>query len=104
MNRYRLMHITEFSYDAPVFESFNEVRLRPLQDDRQSCLSFRLVTDPVANTAAHFDHFGNYVHRFNIPQRHRALSVTADSVVLVESPPPIPSGTPAVTEISALQD
>ena len=104
MHRYRLMHITEFSYDAPVFESFNEVRLRPMQDDRQSCLSFRLVTDPVSNPAGHFDHFGNFVHRFNIPQRHRALSITADSMVLVEAPPPLPSNTAALAALERLQN
>ena len=38
MNRYHLVHITEFSYDTPVTESYNEVRLRPMEDDRQSCI------------------------------------------------------------------
>ena len=41
MNRYRLVHTTEFLYDGPVSESYNEVRLRPIHDERQSCLSFR---------------------------------------------------------------
>jgi transglutaminase-like putative cysteine protease len=39
MNRYRLVHVTEFHYDGPVTESYNEVRLRPRHDERQSCLS-----------------------------------------------------------------
>ena len=46
MNRYRLFHITEFNYDGAVSESYNEVRLRPMQDEMQSCLSFRLTTNP----------------------------------------------------------
>ena len=29
MNRYHLVHVTEFVYDGPVSESYNEVRLRP---------------------------------------------------------------------------
>ena len=33
MNRYRLFHITEFQYDGLVSESYNEVRLRPMQDE-----------------------------------------------------------------------
>ena len=45
MNRYRLVHATEFIYDGPVSESYNEVRLRPIHDEKQSCLSFRLTTD-----------------------------------------------------------
>ena len=28
MNRYRLVHVTEFNYDGSVTESYNEVRLR----------------------------------------------------------------------------
>jgi transglutaminase-like putative cysteine protease len=99
MNRYRLVHVTEFSYDAPVSESYNEVRLRPLQDETQSCLSFRLTTDPPSNAAAHFDYFGNYVHRFNIPHKHRRLRVQADSVVLVQSPAPFPSQSAALREL-----
>ena len=42
MNRYHLLHTTEFHYDGPVSESYNEVRLRPIHDERQSCISFRL--------------------------------------------------------------
>ena len=34
MNRYRLVHTTDFVYDGPVSESYNEVRLRPLHDER----------------------------------------------------------------------
>jgi hypothetical protein len=48
MNRFHLLHATEFIYDGPVYESYNEVRLRPIHDDRQSCLSFRLITPPAA--------------------------------------------------------
>ena len=91
MYRYRLRHITEFSYDAPVSESYNEVRLRPMQGENQSCLSFRLSTDPLSNAATHFDYFGNYVHRFNVPQKHRRLRVEAESVVLMQAPPMWPT-------------
>jgi transglutaminase-like putative cysteine protease len=36
MNRYHLVHTTEFQYDGPVSESYNEVRLRPIHDERQT--------------------------------------------------------------------
>ena len=90
MNRYRLLHITEFTYDGPVSESYNEVRLRPRQDETQTCLSFRLSTDPAAQTAAYQDPFGNWVHRFNVLPQHRHLRVEADSVVLVDEPHRLP--------------
>ena len=70
MNRYRLLHITEFQYDGPVSESYNEVRLRPMQDERQSCLSFRLIDRSRCRSLRRIcDFFGNWVHQFNVLPR-----------------------------------
>ncbi|HEV2523149.1 MAG TPA: transglutaminase family protein [Candidatus Acidoferrales bacterium] len=92
MNRYHLVHSTEFRYDDPVSESYNEVRLRPIHDETQSCLSFRLLTDPVSRGTSYRDSFGNWVHQFNILPKHQHLKIEAESVVLVhDAPPPSPS-------------
>jgi transglutaminase-like putative cysteine protease len=88
MNRYRLLHITEFQYDGPVSESYNEVRLRPMQDERQSCLSFRISTVPLSQPSSHLDFFGNWVHQFNVLPDHRMLRIETESVVLVQAPLP----------------
>lgn len=82
MNRYHLMHVTEFAYDGPVSESYNELRLRPLHDERQSCLSFRIFTAPHANATSYFDAYGNSVYQFNVLQEHRRLKIEAESIVL----------------------
>lgn len=95
MNRYHLIHVTEFSYDGPVSESYNEVCVRPMHDERQSCLSFRLTTTPASRSTAHRDVFGNWVHQFNILTEHRHLTVEAESVVLAhDAPALIPAGAP----------
>lgn len=85
MNRYHLVHVTQFFYDGPVSESYNEVRLRPMHDERQSCLSFRLNTTPSANVTSHRDAFGNWVHQFNVLAEHRHLTVETESVVLAHN-------------------
>ncbi|HYP12815.1 MAG TPA: transglutaminase family protein [Bryobacteraceae bacterium] len=103
MNRYKLTHVTSFVYDGPVSESYNEVRLRPMQDDTQSCISFRLSTYPESRTSSHFDFFGNWVHRFNVLGEHRHLRVEADSVVLVQDPPEIPATSIPLAELDRLQ-
>ncbi|HUI57847.1 MAG TPA: transglutaminase family protein [Bryobacteraceae bacterium] len=87
MNRYHLTHVTEFVYDGPVSESYNEVRLRPMHDEKQSCLSFRLVTAPNSHVTAYHDSFGNWVHQFNIFQEHHRLTVQSESVVLAHEGP-----------------
>lgn len=93
MNRYHLLHITRFHYDRPVSESYNEARLRPLDDEKQSCLSFRLGTDPPSRSIAYGDAFGNRVYQFNILGEHDALAIEAESVVLTyETPEPASRG------------
>ena len=104
MNRYRLFHITEFNYDGLVSESYNEVRLRPLQDEMQSCLSFRLNTNPATATSSYTDFFGNWVHQFNILRDHRALRIEAECVVLVHEPKtPMIDGMP-LADLGAMGD
>jgi transglutaminase-like putative cysteine protease len=93
MNRYHLLHVTAFHYDRPVSESYNEVRLRPLHDEKQSCLSFRLTTTPSSRSISYCDAFGNRVHQFNIPGEHRVLTIEAESVVLThETAGPVAAG------------
>jgi transglutaminase-like putative cysteine protease len=104
MNRYRLLHITEFQYDGPVSESYNEVRLRPMQDEMQSCLSFRLTTVPVSSCSAHLDFFGNWVHQFNVLPEHRMLRVETESVVLVQAPEPLNDRGITLAELSERRD
>ncbi len=87
MNRYHLVHVTEFRYDGPVSESYNEVRLRPIHDETQSCLSFRILTNPASRGTSYRDSFGNWVHQFNILPEHRSLKIEAESVVLAHDAP-----------------
>ncbi len=82
-NRYKLAHVTVFSYDGAVSESYNELRLRPRHDESQSCLSFRLTTFPPSRPAAHLDYFNNWVHHFHILPEHKELRVEAEATVLV---------------------
>jgi transglutaminase-like putative cysteine protease len=101
MVRYRVVHSTEFTYDAVVSDSYNEVRLRPMQDDQQSCLSFRLTTDPESTPASHIDYFGNFVHRFNVPGEHRRLVIEADALVLVQPAPEYPQDGARLSDLAS---
>lgn len=104
MNRYHLVHVTEFSYDAPVSESYNDVRLRPIEDDRQSCLSFRLATSPPAKGLSYRDAMGNWVHHFNVLVAHRRLKVEAESVVLAHTSAASVPCTMSLAELDELDD
>lgn len=94
MNRYHLLHVTEFVYDGPVSESYNEVRLRPIHDETQSCLSFRLSTAPASPAFSYRDAVGNWVHQVNVLPEHSRLRVQAESVVLTHDVAPVVSDLP----------
>ena len=104
MNRYRLVHVTEFHYDGPVSDSYNVVRLRPRDDERQSCLSFKLQTDPASRASAHVDQWGNWVHSFNVLGEHRSLRVETHCVVHVDEPLPIPASSISLRDVEAMGD
>jgi transglutaminase-like putative cysteine protease len=104
MNRFHLVHVTQFHYDGPVSESYNEVRLRPMHDEGQSCLSFRLSTTPGARVTSHRDPFGNWVHQFNVLPEHRELVVEAESVVLAHNGEPVSANGLRLEELDSLCD
>jgi transglutaminase-like putative cysteine protease len=104
MNRYHLLHATEFHYDGAVSESYNEVRLRPIHDETQSCLSFRLLTDPVSRGTSYRDAFGNWVHAFNILPEHHHLKIEAEAVVLAHDTPQPPSNGMKLAELESHRD
>jgi transglutaminase-like putative cysteine protease len=101
MNRYHLLHATEFRYDGPVSESYNEVRLRPMHDEAQSCLSFRLITKPASRGTSYRDAFGNWVHQFNILPEHQSLKIEAESVVLAHDAAPPPADSMRLSDLDS---
>lgn len=70
-------HSTEFTYPAPVYDSFNEARLRPFSDEQQKVESFELLVTPETRVREYRDFYLNTVHQFEIPEPHTSLSVTS---------------------------
>jgi transglutaminase-like putative cysteine protease len=78
---YSVRHITNFCYAPAVRESVMEVRMQPRTDFRQRCLSFSLTVEPRANTMVYRDFYGNTVHNFDIPERHKSIEIMAQGIV-----------------------
>src|SRR5918911_532322 len=102
--RIHISHETVYEYAEPAFDSHNEVRLQPIDDELQRCLRFDLTTDPSTNPRTRRDYFGNVVHYFSVPGYHRRLVIRAEAtVVTFESMlPPFPPRGPS--PLAALED
>jgi len=85
--KYRVIHTTEFSYDAQVGLCHNEARLQPHELPYQKVLASALQIDPVPyDYYERLDCFGNRTCYFSIQQPHDQLVVTATSEVEVLAP------------------
>lgn len=82
--RLRVVHSTGFAYNSPVTSSFNEARLTPRSDTRQSVILNRVETVPATRAFRYTDYFGTAVTSFDLHAPHTELEVTASSVVETE--------------------
>jgi len=92
--RLAVHHVTTYQYTSAAWDSFNEVRLRPADDYRQTLLSFEVTITPHTPLRSHLDYFGNVAHHFHLANEHEALTIETDSVVItypVPNPSPVPA-------------
>jgi transglutaminase-like putative cysteine protease len=85
---YRVTHRTEYEYEKEVTSSYSQLHLLPRDAPGQRCQSAEVIVDPVPEDfRERADFFGNRVAFLAIHQPHRALTVTASSVVAVDERP-----------------
>ncbi len=87
---YSIRHVTRFRYSMPISASIMEVRMRPRTEGLQRCLDFQLRTSPRSQIMSYRDYLGNTVHHFDIPGLHTHLTITAEALVELTPPSPIP--------------
>ena len=97
----RICHTTRFAYDAPAYQSHNEVRMRPVDSAEQKRLEFALEVEPASAMFEFDDFYGNRVHSFSIYPQHEVLTITSRSLIdCIEAQSP---STPSVSFEEFLQ-
>ena len=85
--RYRVQHVTTYTYDDDVTGSYGQFHLRPRDLDWQSCLAHEVTVNPEpSDLFRHVDLYGNTKSYFHVLAPHTTLTVTATSVVEVTPP------------------
>jgi transglutaminase-like putative cysteine protease len=87
--RWQIQHRTAYAYLTPARDSFNEARLKPSSNARQTVEFFDLTTTPAAPFREYHDFYGNCVHHFEVTNPHLSLVIESRSVVLAHPPPPL---------------
>src|SRR5688572_6629238 len=81
----QVTHRTRYEYASPVRESFNEVRLRPVTNDHQTCDSFLLKVLPPVRLSHYTDFHANWIHIFDVPDPHTSLQIESLARVTTRS-------------------
>jgi len=88
--RYRVRHVTTYTYPVPVTISHHAGRLRPRAFASQTVHQASVSIQPMpAHRRDRVDFFGNHLTTFTLVEPYRVLTVTATSQVSV-SPPVLP--------------
>jgi transglutaminase-like putative cysteine protease len=101
-----ISHLTRYTYEGAVKDSFNEARLQPVSDHLQQCVDFRFLISPEASVRDYPDFFSNCVHYFDVPDPHESLEVLAVSRVRTnpENRGPVPTVDAAALEASSVKE
>ncbi|GIG27545.1 transglutaminase family protein [Cellulomonas marina] len=87
MSRLRVVHTSAFRYAGPVLASYNEARMSPRSDARQTVVASRLDVMPQTWTSGWTDYWGTSVTAFEVLAPHEGLLLTAEHVVEVAGQP-----------------
>lgn len=78
---FKIQHVTKYSYNRPVKESVNQVRIYPIASDMQEILKHEvnITTDP--ELFFFIDYWGNRCADFSLLQSHKELTIDSRMIV-----------------------
>ena len=94
MGGLRVVHSSEYTFDAPVNGGWLELRLRPRESPAQRVSFHQLVVRPSMSRTVRCGPFGNEVSRLEWQRSLQRLEVHATSELVIQRPPP-PATTPS---------
>lgn len=78
MPKYRIKHITRYSYPSPVIDSANQVMLFPVDDERQEVRKHELLITHQPSVEVYTDYFGNKTGIFSVLKPHTELTIESN--------------------------
>ena len=82
MSKYRIKHITRYTYPSPVIDSANQVMLFPLDDPQQEVKKHELIITHHPSVEVFTDYFGNKVGIFSVLRSHTELTIQSNIEVI----------------------
>jgi transglutaminase-like putative cysteine protease len=84
MSKFKIRHITRYTYEDTVRDSANQVMLYPIEDEFQDIQYQMVVITGNPQVNVHEDYYGNKVGTFTHAQPHRELVIDSQLVVITK--------------------
>lgn len=103
MPKYRIKHITRYSYPSTVIDSANQLMLFPLDDEMQEVKNHELHISHQPSVEVFTDYFGNQVGIFSVIRPHAELRIESVIEVITKEVKHPESDLPATAQWAELQ-
>ncbi|MGV3705295.1 MAG: transglutaminase family protein [Arcticibacter sp.] len=87
MPEFKIKHLTQYTYQAPVRDSANQIILFPINDDYQEVQTHELSITGDPSVYVSKDYYGNEVGNFSFSSPHTELSILSTTVVNTRNKP-----------------
>ena len=81
MSVYKIIHITQYTYERPVTESVNEIRVYPYFSEDQEILQHDLLVSFSPDIQLYRDYWGNRTGLFSILEPHDRLVIESRLII-----------------------
>lgn len=99
---FSVIHKTTYQYELEALESYSRIKISPLQTLCQDVKLHIIEVKPDVPIFKRVDYYGNVVHEFSVPFRHKSLEIVAKSEVTTYIPSQEPLNSQITIEDAAL--
>lgn len=78
---FQIQHVTKYSYNRPVKESVNQIRIYPIASDLQEILKHEVNITTEPELFFFIDYWGNRCADFSLMQSHKELTIDSRMIV-----------------------
>lgn len=89
MAKYRIKHVTRYTYTTPVNDSANQILLYPIADEQQEVKKHEISISHNPPIEVYNDYFGNRVGLFTVVRPHQELNIQSE-IEVITYPVPLP--------------
>lgn len=84
MPRFKIHHVTKYTYEQPVKDSANHIILYPIKDEYQEVLKHQLTITGEPYVDIYKDYYGNDVGSFTTSESHKELVIDSKMEVITK--------------------